>query len=134
MCLRAQVRRSPAPGIFFLAKQNRDNLNGMQKPPFQFRLKAVFGAMGAAALFAFFAVPGREAAERVAALAVIAAWAVIAVFLLGVLAAFVLSVSMTFYHGIPLCRRLGSKFRLPGRHRSRSSQNPIASARGDAVG
>ena len=75
----------------------------MARSPFQFGLRAVFGIMSAAAFFAFLGVPGPE--ERVAALAVVAAWAVIVVLSLGILAALVLSVSMTFYHVAQLCRR-----------------------------
>ena len=120
--------------LLFLLGARIDSLDGMKSPPFQFGLKTVFGAMAAAAFFAFLAVPGPQAAERVAALAVIGAWAVIAAFLLAVLAAFVLSVSMTLYHGIRLCWRVGSKSRAPGLHRSRKSRNHLAPLCHDAVG
>jgi hypothetical protein len=106
----------------------------MESPPFQFELKAVFGAMAAAAFFAFLAVPGDEAAQHVAALAVLGAWAVIAVVFLGGLAAFVLSASMAVYHSIRLCCRLGRKFGLSGLHRSESAQNPVVPMRGDEIG
>jgi hypothetical protein len=93
----------------------------MEKPPFQFGLKAAFLVTIGAAVFASLGVPP-EAAKSGAALAVIAALAFVAVLSLTVFVAFALSVSMTLYHLIGLCRQLWSKPDTPALHCSRTSQ------------
>jgi hypothetical protein len=72
----------------------------MKKPPFQFRLSAIFLATSAVAVWACMAVPGARQIDRVVAFGGIVALATAAVLAAAVLVAFGFSLAMLVYHAI----------------------------------
>jgi len=85
----------------------------MEKPPFQFGLKAVFVVTVGTSVLASFAVPGSEAVKAVSGLAIIAALAFVAVLSIAVLLGFAFSLSMMLYHIIRLCFRHWNRPQTP---------------------